>query len=68
LSEKTLEYELTPSSMDRNELFLNPVNRFEVPDYFQVIKEPMSWMQMDDKLEKTLYRTTEDFKVSPASP
>lgn len=53
--------------MDRNELFLNPVNRFEVPDYFQVIKEPMSWMQMDDKLEKNLYRTTEDFKVSPAS-
>lgn len=49
--------------MDRTELFLNPVLRSEVPDYFDVIKEPMCWLYIDEKLEKRSYRNTADFKV-----
>jgi NuA3 HAT complex component NTO1 len=49
--------------MDRQELFLHPVSRAEVPDYFDIIKEPMSWLQMDEKIEKTAYRQVADFKV-----
>jgi NuA3 HAT complex component NTO1 len=49
--------------MDRQELFLHPVSRAEVPDYFDIIKEPMSWLQMDEKIEKTAYRHVADFKV-----
>lgn len=50
--------------MDRNELFLHPVNRLEVPDYFTVIQEPMCWSMIDDKLEKNHYSNVQDFIVS----
>jgi hypothetical protein len=51
-------------SMDKNSLFLHPVSRHEVPDYFDVIKEPMCWSFIDDKLEKNAYKRVEDFTVS----
>jgi histone acetyltransferase len=41
--------------------FAQPVNRDEVPDYYDVIKEPMDLSSMEDKLEKDLYPTPEDF-------
>ncbi|OCF39768.1 hypothetical protein I317_06430 [Kwoniella heveanensis CBS 569] len=50
------------SAMDRQELFLNPVSRIEVPDYFDVIKEPMCWLYIDEKLEKNAYLDVADFK------
>jgi hypothetical protein len=53
--------------MDRSELFLNPVSRVDVPDYFDVIKEPMSWSEIDAKLEGHLYETADDFAVSHCS-
>lgn len=49
--------------MDRQELFLNYVNRAEVPDYYQVIKEPMCWMAIDEKIERNEYRQVGEFKV-----
>ena len=49
--------------MDRQDLFLHFVNRVDVPDYYQVIKEPMCWMSIDEKIEKNEYRQIEDFKV-----
>jgi NuA3 HAT complex component NTO1 len=52
-------------SMDRQELFLHYVNRAEVPDYYTVIKEPMCWMAIDEKIERNEYRLVEDFKVCP---
>ena len=52
--------------MDKNSLFLHPVSRHEVPDYFDVIKEPMCWSFIDDKLEKNAYKRVEDFTVSPS--
>jgi len=41
--------------------FQHPVNRDEVADYYEVIKEPMDLSTMEDKLEKDLYPNPEDF-------
>lgn len=57
-------YEGSCGSMDRQDLFLHPVNPSEVPDYFTVIKEPMCWSFIDDKLETNQYSNVEDFVVS----
>jgi NuA3 HAT complex component NTO1 len=49
--------------MDRQDLFLHFVSRVEVPDYCEVIKEPMCWTLIDEKIEQNEYRRIEDFKV-----
>ncbi|GME80189.1 unnamed protein product [Ambrosiozyma monospora] len=41
--------------------FMQPVNRDEVPDYYQVIKEPMDLSTMEVKLENDAYETLDDF-------
>lgn len=41
--------------------FLQPVNRDEVTDYYDVIKEPMDLSTMEEKHEADLYPTPEDF-------
>lgn len=41
--------------------FAQPVNRDEVPDYYEVIKEPMDLATMESKLEADAYNTLEDF-------
>ncbi len=40
---------------------MQPVNRDEVADYYEVIKEPMDFSTMEEKHEKDLYPTPEDF-------
>nr|XP_019009832.1 NuA3 HAT complex component NTO1 [Kwoniella pini CBS 10737]OCF48613.1 NuA3 HAT complex component NTO1 [Kwoniella pini CBS 10737] len=50
------------SAMDRSELYLNPVSRLEAPDYFEVIKDPMCWLWIDEKLEKNEYLEVAEFK------
>ncbi|KAK8843325.1 hypothetical protein IAR55_006980 [Kwoniella newhampshirensis] len=50
------------SAMDRQELYLNPVSRAEASDYFDVIKEPMCWLFIDEKLDKNEYLDVADFK------
>lgn len=54
---------LTGPRMDKGELFMHPVNRAQVPDYYDVIKSPMSWLQIEEKLDKNAYREVGDFKV-----
>jgi hypothetical protein len=51
-------------SLDRGEIFLHPVNRQEVPDYYEVIIEPRSWLYIDDMLDRYQYRQIAEFKVS----
>ena len=41
--------------------FTQPVNRDEVADYYDVIKEPMDLSTMEEKHEKDLYPSPEDF-------
>ncbi|ERS98522.1 hypothetical protein HMPREF1624_05306 [Sporothrix schenckii ATCC 58251] len=40
--------------------FLTPVNRDEVPDYYNVIKSPMDLSTMEEKLERDAYATPKD--------
>lgn len=41
--------------------FAQPVNKDEVPDYYEVIKEPMDLSTMEDRLQNDLYPRPEDF-------
>lgn len=41
--------------------FVQPVNRDEVPDYYEVIKEPMDLTTMESKLDKDQYETVDQF-------
>ncbi|KZF22114.1 histone acetyltransferase GCN5 [Xylona heveae TC161] len=41
--------------------FTQPVNKDEVVDYYDVIKEPMDLSTMEEKHEKDMYPTPEDF-------
>ena len=40
--------------------FLNPVNRDEVPDYYNVITSPMDLLTMEEKLENDSYTTPKE--------
>ncbi|KAG7094890.1 hypothetical protein E1B28_005697 [Marasmius oreades] len=48
--------------MDRHDYFKNPVNKTEVPDYFEVVKDPMCWSTIDGKLDKHQYWHLDEFK------
>lgn len=41
--------------------FAQPVNREEVPDYYEVIKQPMDLSTMEERLQADLYPKPEDF-------
>lgn len=41
--------------------FLQPVNKDEVPDYYDVIKDPMDLSTMEEKHENDMYPTPQDF-------
>ncbi|OAX40317.1 hypothetical protein K503DRAFT_864713 [Rhizopogon vinicolor AM-OR11-026] len=49
-------------ALDRNGLFKHPVSRTEVPDYYDVVKKPMTWDAIDAKLDRHEYWVLEDFK------
>ncbi|KAG0698199.1 hypothetical protein DFH29DRAFT_942772 [Suillus ampliporus] len=48
--------------LDRHGLFKHPVSRTEVPDYYDVVKKPMTWDAVDAKLDRHEYWDLEDFK------
>ncbi|KAL0579001.1 hypothetical protein V5O48_002996 [Marasmius crinis-equi] len=48
--------------MDRNDYFKNPVNKTEVPDYFEIVKQPMCWSFIDGKLDRHQYWDLDEFK------
>ncbi|KAJ8081889.1 hypothetical protein PM082_007735 [Marasmius tenuissimus] len=48
--------------MDRHDYFKNPVNKAQVPDYFEVVKQPMCWTVIDGKLDKHQYWDLDEFK------
>lgn len=50
-------------SHDRADVFLYPVSREDVPDYYRIIKRPMSWTTVRGKLDRHEYTSIEDFKV-----
>ncbi|KAH7890921.1 PHD-zinc-finger like domain-containing protein [Phlebopus sp. FC_14] len=42
-------------ALDRNGLFKHPVSKTEVPDYYDVVKNPMTWDAIDAKLDRREY-------------
>lgn len=50
-------------SIDRNDYFRNPVSKSDVPDYFEIVTNPMCWTEIDAKLDKHLYWDLQAFRV-----
>lgn len=42
--------------------FLEPVDEDDAPDYYKVVKTPMSLQHMEDKLDSGKYKTLAEFK------
>ena len=49
-------------SLDTNGVFSEPVSSKEVPDYYNIIKNPMDWSKINNKIEKRMYKSVESFK------
>ncbi|OJT13488.1 Peregrin [Trametes pubescens] len=49
-------------SYDRQGYFKSPVNKNEVPDYYDIVKEPMCWDTIDQKLDSHEYLDLAQFK------
>lgn len=56
---------LTPYScrLDGRQLFYKPVSKTDVPDYHVIVKSPMDWQTMYEKLDQNAYVTAGDFQV-----
>ncbi|XP_038605382.1 bromodomain and PHD finger-containing protein 3 isoform X2 [Tachyglossus aculeatus] len=74
VQQAAMELELTPFNVllrttldllqekDPAQIFAEPVNLSEVPDYLEFISKPMDFSTMRRKLESHLYRTLEEFE------
>ncbi|KAI0737339.1 hypothetical protein C8Q80DRAFT_1358849 [Daedaleopsis nitida] len=49
-------------SADRTGYFKSPVNKADVPDYYDIIKTPMCWDAIDQKLDRHAYLDLDEFK------
>ncbi|KAG8990758.1 nuA3 HAT complex component nto1 [Tulasnella sp. JGI-2019a] len=49
-------------ALDRASHFTHPVLKSEAPDYYDIIKKPMTWTKIHKKLENVEYMTVQDFK------
>lgn len=49
-------------ALDRHGLFKHPVSRTEVPDYYDIVKNPITWDAIDAKLDRHAYWDLEGFK------
>ncbi|KAJ4475028.1 bromodomain and PHD finger-containing protein 3 [Lentinula aciculospora] len=47
---------------DKNNYFKTPVSKVDVPDYFDVITQPMCWSIIDAKLDRHEYWDIKDFR------
>jgi hypothetical protein len=54
---------LAHHSLDRAGLFLHPVARSEVPDYYDIVTSPMTWSGMAEKLEAQQYGDAAAFRA-----
>ncbi|KAJ7636157.1 PHD-zinc-finger like domain-containing protein [Mycena polygramma] len=50
------------TGLDRNDYFKLPVNKKDVPDYFDIVKKPMSWSEIESKLDDYQYWDIQCFK------
>ena len=50
-------------SFDKKDHFKNPVSKNDVPDYFDIIKNPMCWTVIEAKINKFEYWDFQAFRV-----
>ncbi|KAF7794968.1 hypothetical protein EIP86_006111 [Pleurotus ostreatoroseus] len=50
-------------AMDKNSYFKEPVSKTEVPDYYDIIKNPICWNTIDQKLDRYEYWDLEALKA-----
>lgn len=49
--------------LDKGRIFAQPVSRVAAPTYYDIIKHPMDWATMGEKLDRHEYLTATDFAV-----
>ena len=54
---------LTSYRHDKLDYFRNPVSKAEIPDYYEVIKNPMCWTTIEGKLDRYEFWDVQAFKV-----
>src|SRR5437762_12484859 len=50
-------------NLDKDDLFLHLVSRDEAPDYYDIVKQPMSWSIMREKMTNRKYESVTAFEV-----
>ncbi|KAF9591921.1 hypothetical protein IFM89_010279 [Coptis chinensis] len=50
------------------EIFVVPVDPIEVEGYYEIIKEPMNFMTMEEKIEQGAYKSLDQFERKPLAP
>jgi len=50
-------------SIDKSDYFRNPVSKSDVPDYFEIIKNPICWTEIEAKLDNHQYWDLQAFVV-----
>jgi hypothetical protein len=59
----TCAFDLCWNRKDHQDVFKNPVSKQLVPDYFDIIKNPMCWSQIDAKLDSHEYWEANELRV-----
>ncbi|KAH9066917.1 PHD-zinc-finger like domain-containing protein [Lactarius vividus] len=50
-------------AFDRQGFFKNPISKSQVPDYFDIIQQPMWWGAIDEKLDRHEYWDIDTFRA-----
>lgn len=50
-------------ALDVSEVFTEPVDQNEVPDYGDIVKHPMDLQTMSEKIDDMKYLTVDDFEA-----
>ncbi|KAF8270626.1 PHD-zinc-finger like domain-containing protein [Lactarius quietus] len=50
-------------TFDRQGFFKNPISKLQVPDYFDIIQQPMWWGAIDEKLDRHEYWDIDNFRA-----
>ncbi|CBQ71306.1 related to Peregrin (Bromodomain and PHD finger-containing protein 1) [Sporisorium reilianum SRZ2] len=49
-------------AVDKYGFFAQPVSKMDVPDYYDIVKEPMDWATIKDKITNKTYDSVEDMR------
>lgn len=49
-------------AVDRYGFFAQPVSKVDVPDYYDIVKEPMDWSAIKDKIANKIYDSVEEMR------